>query len=176
MSPLPKAVSQVDVWQLARKGETLQGVFALSGCARLLEGMAAQPVDRVVEWSLAGQTGSLGQQWLTLQAHAQVTLQCQRCLSQFDLQLRVDTRVQLVSNEEELEADGADEDPDTPDRLLGSTHFDVHALVEDELILALPYVPKHEVCPSLPKALVEAHGTDTRRASPFAVLADLKKD
>src|SRR5690606_11556798 len=85
--------------------------------------------------------------------------------------------LELVETEAELEAEDAEEeDPETPDRVLGATHFDLQSLVEDELILVLPYVPKHKVCPSLPKALETAEGSDTRRPSPFSVLAELKKD
>ena len=176
MNPSHKPAASVDVWQLARKGDTLQGRTALGGCARWLEGLPGQPAQRNVDWSLSGETDSLGQHFMVLRAQAVVTLECQRCLTLFDLPLRVETRVQLVQNEEELEAEGAEDDPDAPDRLPGSTHFDVQELVEDELILALPYVPKHEVCPSLPEVLDSAEGGDTRRPSPFAVLADLKKD
>ena len=174
---LQKIPSQVDVWQLARLGGTLRGRAALAGFARLLEGLPGQPADREVVWSLAGETDGLGQRHVALRVRAVVTLECQRCLAMFDLPLHVDTRLRLVEAEEELEAEDMPEDePDVPDRVLGSTHFDVAELVEDELILTLPYVPKHEVCPSLPKALETAEGGDTRRPSPFAVLADLKKD
>ena len=86
-------------------------------------------------------------------------------------------RVELVENESEVEAEETwEDDPEAPDQLQGSTQFDVLSLVEDELILALPYVPKHEVCPSLPVGLESDQGSESVRPSPFAVLAELKKD
>ncbi|NYT23074.1 DUF177 domain-containing protein [Alcaligenaceae bacterium] len=166
----------VDVWDLARLRRTLRGKVALRGLSRLLDGLPAQP-DREVDWQLAGETDSLGRRHLTLRAHAVVTLECQRCLGPLDLPLDVENRLQLVETEAELETEEqVDDDPDAPDCVAGSAHFDALSLVEDELILALPYVPKHEVCPSLPKPLEAAEDNDTGRPSPFAVLAELKKD
>jgi len=171
-----KATSQVDVWQLARLQGKLRDNAALSGFSRLLAGLPEQ-AERMVDWVLAGETDIHGRRYLTLQAQTVVTLECQRCLAMFDFPLQVENRLQLAETEEELEAEEAeDDDPDIPDLVLGSTHFDVLTFVEDELILALPYVPKHEVCPSLPKVLEAAEGSDTGRPSPFAVLAELKKD
>jgi len=155
----------------------LPGKAPLGGFARLLAGLPGQ-AERMVDWRLAGETDSLGQRYLTLRAQAVVTLECQRCLGLFDLPLLAESRLLLAETEAEIEAEDTmlEDDPDTPDRVLGSSHFDVLSLVEDELILVLPYVPKHEVCPSLPKALEAPEGSDTGRPSPFAALAELKKD
>jgi len=167
---------RINVWELARLQHTLQGEAALREFSRLLDGLPEQG-DRQVEWQLDGETDSLGRRYLTLTAHAVVTLECQRCLGPLDLPLGVENRLQLVETETDLGSeDQVDDDPEAPDSVVGSAHFDVLSLVEDELVLALPYVPKHEVCPSLPKTLEAAEGNDTGRPSPFAVLAELKKD
>jgi uncharacterized protein len=52
-------------------------------------------------------------------------------------------------------------------------------LVEDELILEVPYVPRHETCPKpLGQVETEAQAPDSapdvQRPSPFAVLGQLK--
>lgn len=167
----------VDTWGLARLGQGHQGEAPLTEFTRLLDGLPQQ-AERKVSWTLVGETDSLQRCFLTLRANAVVTLECQRCLTEFDLPLRVETRLQLVETEAEIEAEDeeiGEEDPDSPDQVVGSAYFDVLSLVEDELILALPYVPKHEVCPSLPKEL-DSEGGDADRPSPFAVLAKLKKD
>ena len=166
----------VDTWELTRLGQERQGEAPLRDFARLLEGLPEQ-AEHTVSWSLLGETDALGQRYMTLRAQAVVTLECQRCLELFDLPLQVENRLQLVETEAEIEAEEiGEDDPETPDQLLGSSYLDVLPLVEDELILALPYVPKHEVCPSLPKELEASEGGDTGRPSPFAVLAELKKD
>jgi uncharacterized protein len=56
--------------------------------------------------------------------------------------------------------------------------LDLHELVEDELLLALPLVPMHGRCPqALPMAVgVEALETAAEAAPrPFAALAGLKR-
>lgn len=174
---MSKANVPVDAWELARMQRTVQGAAALAGFSRLLCGLPEQPESRMVEWALTGEHDGHGRRYLSLQADAVVVLECQRCLSMFDYPLHVSNRVQLVENEAELETgDMAEDDPDIPDLILGSNRFDVRAFVEDELILALPYVPKHDVCPSLPKVLDATEGSGSDRPSPFAALAQLKKD
>lgn len=171
-----RATSTVDTWELARLGRELHGEAPLAEFSRLLDGLPVQ-ADQVVGWSLLGETDGLGQRYMTLRAQAGITLECQRCLEALELALQVESRLQLVEAEAESDTEEMDEDdPDAPDQVVGSQFFDVLSFVEDELILALPYVPKHEVCPSLPKELLASEGSDTGRPSPFAVLAELKKD
>ncbi len=173
---MSSATSTVDTWELARLGHERHGEAPLAAFSRLLEGLPVQ-ATQVVGWSLLGETDSLGQRFITLRAQASISLECQRCLEAFELALQVESRLQLVETEAEIDTEEMDEDdPDAPDQVVGSQFFDVLALVEDELILALPYVPKHEVCPSLPKELSASEGSDPGRPSPFAVLAELKKD
>ena len=157
-------------------GQGRQGEAPLRDFARLLEGLPEQ-TGLTVSWSLLGETDTLGLRYMTLRAEAVVTMECQRCLELFDLTLQVENRLQLVETEAEIEAEeSGEDDPEAPDQVLGSSYLDVLPLVEDELILALPYVPKHEVCPSLPRELDASEGGDTGRPSPFAVLAELKKN
>jgi uncharacterized protein len=59
-----------------------------------------------------------------------------------------------------------DEEP-----VLGSAHFDVAALVEDEAILCLPVSPRHAQCPAASAAVNAAENGDAR--TPFAALPDL---
>ena len=53
--------------------------------------------------------------------------------------------------------------------------MDATGLVEDELILALPFAPMHEVCPGGGADAATDDAPDTGRPSPFAALARLKK-
>ena len=53
----------------------------------------------------------------------------------------------------------------------------VPELIEDELLLALPLVPRHDVCPApLPRAFVEDDPATDPADNPFAALAALKND
>ena len=64
--------------------------------------------------------------------------------------------------------------------LVFQPRFDLHALVEDELLLALPLVPMHDTCPQpvvmAAGAIDDASNADAPpRKNPFAELARLKK-
>ena len=102
--------------------------------------------------------------------------------------------LQLVKSEADLDdgftngdytdghADEDDEDEEgngfvsnQPEKVVGSHHFDLLAQIEDELILSVPYVPKHEVCPGAQAKVSDALDEPAvKRPSPFAVLEQLK--
>jgi len=57
-------------------------------------------------------------------------------------------------------------------------HVALSKLVEDELILLLPFAPMHEVCPENPyhiETVEERVEEKVEKPNPFAVLAQLKK-
>jgi uncharacterized protein len=89
---------------------------------------------------------------------------CQRCLGAVEVLVEADAELELAESEAAIEA--AD---DEVERVLATPEMDVVALVEDELILSLPMVPRHEAC-----AAKAAHGQD-EAGSPFAALAGLKR-
>ena len=111
---------------------------------------------------------------LVLGVKARVSLVCQRCLAPFEEALEVQRRFYWVANEDTaLALDEALED----DLLVSSSAFDGQALVEDELILAMPLVPMHDTCPV---ALSPQQGSPAQddllssRPNPFSVLSGLK--
>jgi uncharacterized protein len=58
---------------------------------------------------------------------------------------------------------------------VASRHLDLHGLVEDELLLALPLVPMHEHCPrQLPMSAGDAEVAPAPK--PFAALASLRRN
>jgi uncharacterized protein len=62
------------------------------------------------------------------------------------------------------------------DILVLSRDFDALALIEDELILSLPLVPLHDICPqAVPMSVADPEFTEAaERPNPFGVLAGLK--
>jgi len=167
----------IDTLEFARLGRKLEGRAPLQQFSRLVGDLPAQAGDAVVSWSLSGESTLAGLSFLDVRVQACVTLLCQRCLSPFEYPVDSRNRLQLVKFEADLE-DESDLDEDEIERIVGSKRFDVLELVEDELILGLPYVPRHEVCPSDP-TLPYAGAKEVERnvrPSPFAVLGKLKKD
>lgn len=170
-------IQYVDTYELTRGGHEVSGQAAIDQFERLIEDLPDQAVT-TVSWVVKGEMDVFGQRFLQVHVKASPMLECQRCMQPFAWQVDSRNRLQVVNSEADLDAgEAADIDPDDLiERILGSQRLDVLALVEDEVILSLPYVPKHDVCPSLPESLAEEPDTDTARPSPFAVLGQLKKD
>ena len=100
-----------------------------------------------------------------------VTLQCQITLKPLRHTLNIDRRLVLVQTENELPP--LEDEPDDEDYIVVGQEFDLCALVEDEVILDLPVFPRSDVCSAA--APIEEDCTAEPKASPFAVLAALKK-
>lgn len=106
---------------------------------------------------------------LHLVADATVWLECQRCLQAMRVPLHVDRRLFFVEGEDAAAALDTDSEDDV---LTLEPAIDLRALVEDELLLALPLVPRHDACPEPLPLRVEDDPPETEH--PFAALAALK--
>lgn len=180
MRDRPTDPRRLNVPAFARDARTLEGEWALVSFARLSTSLWPSPKDagRVATWQAVGSEhavpGAAAQPRLHLTARLEVSLQCQRCLQPMTGLLQIDRRFRFVADE--AEALKLDEETDD-DVLVSSREFDLHELLEDELILALPIVPRHQSCPEplqLPGAEDPAAVESDARSNPFAVLARLK--
>lgn len=178
--PTSAQVQYIDTNEVTQLGQTIGGKVPLAQFTRLLEDFPEQDSTSLATWVLKGERDMTGQRFLRLQVNANPKLTCQRCLAPLEWPIESDTRLLLVNSEAALEGDSPDDESgEGVERILGARRFDVLALVEDELILSLPYVPKHEVCPSSLAAFPaqdEPSVDEDVRPSPFAVLGQLKKD
>jgi uncharacterized protein len=171
---------RLDVMAFAVAGAALSQSAPQAQFNRLSTGLLALPGDRLeppVQWSAFGETrqvtgGSLAH-WIRLQANVEVTLQCQRCLQAMQQPIAVDRWFQFVGNEDD--AARLDEESEE-DVLAASARFDLLELLEDELILALPIVPRHEDCPQpLPWSAEQPTSEAEVAPNPFAALAALRR-
>ena len=115
------------------------------------------------------------QVWLHLSAQTHLPQTCQRCLGEVSTYLEFDRSYRFVADEATAEAE---DDESEEDLLAISREFNLSELIEDELLMALPQVPMHDVCPVQPKmaaidAEFEALGVEGK-PNPFAALAALK--
>lgn len=120
--------------------------------------------------------------WLNAQVKGEVQLECQRCLEPIIFDLTTDVHLAILNDERMI--DSLEDETDFV--ILGendSSHrsdFDQHAqadilaLIEDELLLMIPFSPKHEDCEHhyQPK---EIEVVEEKRENPFEILASLKK-
>ncbi|TAA48247.1 23S rRNA accumulation protein YceD [Corallincola luteus] len=106
---------------------------------------------------------------------ASLTLTCQRCNETFEQEFEVHSQFCPITAKVNV-----DELPDAyePVELDENGEVELHTLVEDELMLAVPIVPMHDDadCPQSSKTMVfgEIEPAD-ERPNPFAILNSLKK-
>jgi uncharacterized protein len=180
MTERPADPHKLDLRRFARDGARLEGAWPQDRFTRLAASLMPPLVDAPappVAWSAQGLQravqGGEPEIWLHLQVHTVARLECQRCLQPVNEPLQVDRSLRFVAGEDE--AARLDEDSDD-DVLALAPRLDLLDLIEDELILALPLVPRHETCPqplaATPADPPSAH--EEERPHPFAALAALR--
>ncbi len=155
----------IDPLHCVDKGRRWQGKISLSRMARLAP-MIVNPEEKAVidlTFSridrVAAVTGSV---------KATLALACQRCLEPVMIKVDQPIRLGIVASIEEGEMLPEPYEP----LLLEGEQIKFGAIVEDELILAIPAVPRHEHCQMMQVSEVSAE--PGHRDNAFAVLANWK--
>lgn len=133
------AQTVIDSLEFARTGQALQGNLAVAELRRLKESLADDQGG--IEFAVKGGHDARRRPVLVLEISGLLHLQCQRCLGQLVYKLRLSNTLLLVSASEVAAGDLDDEDAEW---IEASGELDVAMLVEDEIILGLPYAPRHE--------------------------------
>ena len=175
------AARNFDPMAFARAGAQTTAEAPLSEFARLqVEAAAGVGVDPLVHWAAQGElrADATGQEqaWLQLQLRAMLPMTCQRCLGPVDGELQITRSFRFVADEATAEAQ---DDASEEDVLALQRDFNLHDLIEDELLMELPLVPRHVLCPGEVKLAVADVGFASAgddRPHPFAALAGLKPD
>lgn len=171
---------RVDPLRFAETGRVLSGRYRLTEFTRLADYLASEEGEVEVEFRFG--IDEAGVRTLDLRVRAEVQMPCQRCLEAMALTLEGATRLGMVLSSGEAERLPQEYDPLLID---GTEPLFLRDVVEDELLLSLPVVPRHErgTCPAA--SLLAAEGESgaaeeeseaEERDNPFAVLADLKTD
>lgn len=175
----------LDVEAFAERAGELADALPMTELARLVESLHAEVAPASLEpvtWQASGERrerrGGEAQHWLHLRARTAVPLTCQRCLQAVVVPLEVDCRYRFVADE----AAAAEADIDAEEDLLPTTRsLDLPTLIEDELLMALPLVPRHDGrCPeplAMPANLAmpdDEVADEPARRNPFDILAALK--
>lgn len=162
----------IDPKRLSQENGHLKGKFALAQMERLHADLCEIKGNVYIDWSFAFDE----HRHPTIQGRvqAQLSMYCQRCLQ--PMEWAIDAEVALV-----ILAEGQEEE-DLPTGYevltLTKTPVSLITLIEDELILALPLVAKHAVCPSNEYQLPETFSKSEKhnfQPNPFQVLSELKK-
>lgn len=159
----------IDAFEFCRHNGHQEGDIVVADSARI----AAECADDsgVLHWVLRGEVGASGYTQLVLSVTGSIQLMCQRCLTPFAYALDSASTLVLARNEEQADEIDLILDDESIDVIVGLKVCDVIALIEDEVLLAIPGSVKHEVC--LDHAALDEHVDNDDRQSPFNCLKGL---
>lgn len=169
----------LNIEAFAKADGRFDGTETLSGFERLLEEAQGAGAQNPVHFTAKGMTrpnGTTSEQiWLALTAEVALPQTCQRCLGPVEVPVSFAREFRFVANEEVAALEDEESEEDV---LVLVRDFNLLELVEDELLMALPVVPKHEICPGPVKLQVadpDFVEEAAEKPNPFAVLEQLKK-
>ena len=165
---------EIDARRLADRGEILSGAQKTGPMARLRE--QTEGVAEVAEVTLSFGVDAAGCHWMRCEASVGIELTCQRCLEPMPWTLEADEQLALITSDED-----AVELADAYEPLVVEGPIRVAELVEDELLLALPLIAKHQTGPCAAQAastVAEEQPPEQQESatSPFSELAAIKRD
>ena len=150
----------IDGYEFSASGASLNGVWPLADFARLRTLLLSDAGE--VEYALKGGTDAQDRPALQLTIRGALQLRCQRCLAPLEFPLRVEAVLTLARSQAEIDA--LPVEAEGPDWVLAGKAMEVRDLLEDELLLAVPYAPRHEHCSA------QARTGASASFSPFAEL------
>jgi len=172
--------TRLDVQAFAQAATPWSRQDALSRYERLAAEAQGAIDGLTVNWTARGElrstTGGADEVWLHLSAQARLPLTCQRCMGPLDTEVTADRWFRFAADEA---AAAALDDEVDEDVLVLALDFDLLELIEDELLMSLPLVPRHETCPVPVKLAVQDPGFEAEseaKPNPFAALASLRLD
>jgi uncharacterized protein len=150
--------------EFAQTQQKLVENFAVFDCKRLAEMLVIQDENiepAAIYFELTGDYKRFRQPSLHLNIRAKLPVICQRCLD--EMLVNLDLNFDYLISEKNV---GALDENDEIDWLEANNEMDLHELIEDELLLALPIAPTHaENCSKLSMQSGE-------KPNPFAILKD----
>jgi uncharacterized protein len=163
-----------DAFELCARQGVVEGTVDVTQLGRLADRLSLEGVGDggvTVAWRIAGGTDALGRAALEVKLDGGVPMECQRCLGSFTWPVAQRTLLLLARDEREMAR--LDED-DEHEVVLAAAPLEVRTLVEDELLLTLPFAPR---CarPECTGAVSDS-GAAPMATSAFAALAGFRRD
>lgn len=161
-----KSTVVIDSLEFAGTGQELQGEVAVAHLERLADSLFDSAGN--LKFRVRGGYDVRHRLRLRLAVEGEINLKCQRCLGSLPYPVAVESSLLVLAEDSPAEATQIDDLDGVP----ANPQTDVWALVEDEVLLAIPYAARHPEGQCSTAAKVTKDGA----ASPFAVLAQLKHD
>jgi uncharacterized protein len=167
---------EVDPFRLAEARRLLEGEIPLEQMKRLLPLLAG--TEGAVHLSLEFGVDTMGLATMRGTAQANLELLCQRCLEAMAWPMELQLALAFIRPDVDEAGIPGPYEP----YVVESVPLRLSDMIEDEIILALPSIPRHEPaeCPASEwlqedkAAAGEVATDDEQRQSPFSALADLK--
>lgn len=134
----------IDGFEFALSGSRLSGDWPATVFQRLREVLYV--AEGTLHYELQGLPEQQGRPALRLRVAGRLQLICQRCLGPLEFDVKSEALLVLFAQEAELA--GLPVEVDGPERIVAHREMSVLDLVEDEVLLAVPYAPRHEQCSS----------------------------
>lgn len=166
---------EINPYRLVEQRRLLSGCVLLSQLPRIQELTSSDKGEVSVELEFT--VTDTGLPTIIGKIAGSVPLQCQRCMHTFEFV--IDSRLDVVLLNSDAEAERLQDSHDT--WLVENDRIFLQDFIEDELLLTLPVVAKHEVC-DLNKAALDASFDEEEinieqkevTENPFALLKDWK--
>lgn len=138
--PTSKLPKYINPKELSIQGVEVQGTYLVYAMDRLSQLVTPESKSVTVSFHLKFQRDEEGKSVINGEVNAVITVICQRCAKPMALTLKAKPHLMILSQESQMAQMPKEYDPlvtyDKPVLL--------KAIVEDELLLALPMIPKHQ--------------------------------
>jgi len=166
----------IDSLDFANNNRELRGEIAMAQMPRLQDKLVVLDVGfehdhkEDINYILRGFRDRNDKPMLEVKLDGLCQLRCQRCLQGLIYPLKLVSQLLLVKNWDESSVE-----EDEIDSILVDSHLDVFSLFEEEILLNLPFAPRHPVgvCRPVKEGYI-VEETDRIDKNPFSVLSKLE--
>lgn len=165
-------VHELDARKAATRGIAVSGLLALAKLPRLADALAKREGDLAVEMIFSRDEEA--RYVVTVHCQGQVSVLCQRCLEPMSIAIDSHSELAVVASDEQAKHLPKSLEP----WLVEGENADLWAMVEDEVILALPFTSYHDETQCKVQLVNDeppaSDEPEAERENPFNVLEQLK--
>jgi uncharacterized protein len=168
---LNKLPTWIEPKRLATDNSRLKGAIALTQMSRLQDSLSEMSGEVYIDWLFT--LDDKQRPLISGQTQAQLSILCQRCLQPMLVPVEIPMALVIFFHEPREDEQLL---PNYEVITLPNSQVSLVGLIEDELILALPQVVKHDRCPSNQYQLSDNGKNNFRQNNSFQVLSKLKSE